>query len=459
MKNLLLLALPLFLFACAGEPKGEAAKEQETRTENNIPDQVEIQSGQINHDIPCGDGQTYDLYLPKNYDASKSWPILVAFDPHGDGTLPLKNYQGLADEFGLIMAGSNYSKNGLDINLINQHYQGLRKDLLGRVNSSNRLYMLGFSGGGKVATQIGLGDDNVVGIIACGAATKFKKPEKNLLYAGIAGKGDFNYPGMFYSYQVMDKMGVSYVFQTFDGKHEWAPKENVAKVLRWFALDGMKSGAIAKDKDKIQEWKLETEKEIGSIKPQNTLGFYTAYTNLVKMYDGLADVTSFNNAAERMKTSGRVDEALKKFDNLLKNEEGQKSYYMKAMDGENLAWWQQEVKRLKEEQSRATGEAKYATQRTIGFLGLAVYMQASSAIDKKKNQEAGKLVSIYLLLEPENPEAHYLNAVLSARTGDDNGALEALKKAKNFGLTNTQRLQTLPDFDGVRGMDGFRELL
>lgn len=447
------------LFACNNEPTSTTSEQKEV-AEKKVPAKVELQNGRISENIPLANGQTYDLYLPEDYDASSNWPVLVAFDPHGDGTLPLENYRDLADEFGIVMAGSNFSKNGLDINLINQHYQNLKKDLQNKVSTSDsRFYMIGFSGGAKVATQLGLSDNSVIGIIACGAATKFQKPQKALLYAGIAGKGDFNYPGMFYSYQVMDKMGISYLFQTFDGKHEWAPDAHVAKALRWFTLDGMKTGTITKNETKVQEWKRIDENEIGSINSQNTMEFYTAYSNLVKMYDGLADISAFKEAAKRMETSGRTDEALKKFDNLLRNEEGQKSYYMKAMNGQNLAWWQQEVKRLKEDQNKATGDAKYGVQRTLGFLGLAVYMQASNAVDKNKNQEAGKLVSIYLLLEPDNPEAHYLSAILSARTGDNQGAIEALKKAKKHGLTNTQRLQTQADFEALRSMNEFQELL
>lgn len=449
--------MPFLLIACASEPK-------ETVTDKEIPAQetpieLKLELGQITHDIPCGNGQTYDLYLPKNYDSGKNWSVLIAFDPQGDGTLPLENYRDLANEFGIIMAGSNFSKNGVDINLIKQHYQNLKKDIQSRVSSNDaRFYMLGFSGGAKVATQLGLSDESVVGIIACGAATKFQKPQKHLLYSAIAGKGDFNYPGMFYSYRIMVEMGVPYVFQTFEGKHEWAPDANVAKALRWFALDGMKTGAISKDEAKIQEWKRIDENEIGTIDADNTLEFYTAYGNMVKMYDGLVDVSSFKDATARMETSGRVDKAIKDFDNLLKSEEGKKAYYMKALNSQPFSWWKDEVKKLNTDQSKTRGEAKYDIQRTIGFLGLAVYMQASSAVDKNMNQEAGKLVSIYLLLEPKNPEAHYLNAVLSARTGDKNGALAALKEAKMYGFTNAERLQTQPEFEDLRGMDGYSGL-
>lgn len=459
MKRLSLLLLPILLLSCSSEPK-QGVTDTPTVAEKKTPANIELKKGEVTHGIPCGNGQTYDLYLPSNYNNSASWAVLFAFDPQGDGSLPLEKYKSLAEEFDVVMVGSNYSKNGLEFNLIKQHYQDLKRDLESRVNTDkSRFYMLGFSGGAKVATQLGLGDNSVQGVIACGAATKFQKPEKTLLYTAIAGMGDFNYPSMFYSYQVMKKMGVPYVFQTFAGKHEWAPEENVAQALRWLNLLEMKNQNIPPDKDLINKWKRTDEAQIGKIAQSDDLAFYTTYTNLVEMYDGLADVSSYKEAIKRMETSGRANEALKKFEKILQGEESQKAYYMKALNSQNMAWWTKEVNRLKQDQNQAKGEAKHSVQRALGFLGLAVYMQASSAVDKNKNQEAGKLVSIYLLIEPENPEAHYLNAILSARTGDNQGALKALQEAKKHNLTNTERLQTQAEFEALRGMDGFKELL
>src|ERR1700749_4024462 len=57
--------------------------------------------------------QSYALYIPVR-GGTGALPIVYFFDPHGDGSLPLKKYKSLADTYGFILAGSNNSKNGND---------------------------------------------------------------------------------------------------------------------------------------------------------------------------------------------------------------------------------------------------------------------------------------------------------------------------------------------------------
>src|SRR5450432_2994853 len=56
---------------------------------------------------------TYALFLPKNFDQQHNFPVVLFFDPHGKGSFPLSKYSGLANEFNVILIGSNASKNGL----------------------------------------------------------------------------------------------------------------------------------------------------------------------------------------------------------------------------------------------------------------------------------------------------------------------------------------------------------
>lgn len=447
------------LLACANEEKGKSDESGSSVTTV----QVTLTSGTINRDIKCGNTaeETYDLYLPSSFSKDKAWPVIIAFDPQGDGGLPLENYKDLADEYGYVLAGSNYSKNGMEMQSVQQHYNRLTADLAQKVNiNRDRFYLIGFSGGAKAATYCGLGDEAVDGIVACGAATNFQVPKRQLLYAAIAGKGDFNSLGMFYGYLAMDKTTLPYTFHYFDGKHEWPPKETIENTFRWFELDAMKNGLLETDKQKVSTWLHDSETNLGKITGLgNPLEFETAYKNLIKMYDGVADVSSYKEALARMKKSGKSASAIKQFEANFSEEEGRKSNYMKAIGSMDLKWWQTEIASLKSRAENGKGEDHYSAQRALGFLGLLTYMQASSYINVHKDAEATKLVGIYLLAEPENPEAHYLNAILLARKGNDKEAITSLKKAVEFGFNDKVRLMKEVDFEKLKSGNDFQKLL
>ena len=54
--------------------------------------------------------QSYMLYLPSTYTATKRWPVIYFFDPGGQGR-PLELYKDIGEKYGFILAGSNNSRN------------------------------------------------------------------------------------------------------------------------------------------------------------------------------------------------------------------------------------------------------------------------------------------------------------------------------------------------------------
>src|SRR5215472_15692303 len=55
--------------------------------------------------------QSYALFLPSAYTPAKRWPILYPFDPAGRGRRPVDLYSETAERYGLVLAGSNNSRN------------------------------------------------------------------------------------------------------------------------------------------------------------------------------------------------------------------------------------------------------------------------------------------------------------------------------------------------------------
>jgi hypothetical protein len=57
---------------------------------------------------------SYALYLPSTYSPAKRWPLLLAFDPFARGEVSVKMFHEAAEKYGLIVVGSNNSRNFQD---------------------------------------------------------------------------------------------------------------------------------------------------------------------------------------------------------------------------------------------------------------------------------------------------------------------------------------------------------
>src|SRR4051812_46967190 len=103
------------LFACSSRQPS-----QNGTTDTNAKDTITIHpvkdsfsEGRIIEKVVCKNdaSQSYALYIPIVQNAAPM-PVIYCFDPHGDGSLPLRHYQLLADAYHFILVGSNNSKNG-----------------------------------------------------------------------------------------------------------------------------------------------------------------------------------------------------------------------------------------------------------------------------------------------------------------------------------------------------------
>src|SRR6516164_11764075 len=57
-------------------------------------------------------GQSYALFVPSNYRADRTWPILYCLDPGARGRAAVERFAAAAEKAGFLVAGSNNSRNG-----------------------------------------------------------------------------------------------------------------------------------------------------------------------------------------------------------------------------------------------------------------------------------------------------------------------------------------------------------
>src|SRR5260370_21447673 len=111
--------------------------------------------------------ETYALYLPSAYSATRKWPIVYVFDPGGRGQVAAAVVQAAAEKFGYIVAASNNSKNG-PLGGSAEAAIAVWQDTQQRFSVDvHRRYVAGMSGGARVATSIALScGDCVAGVFS-----------------------------------------------------------------------------------------------------------------------------------------------------------------------------------------------------------------------------------------------------------------------------------------------------
>ena len=170
-------------------------------------------------------GETFAVYLPKGYTDSAKLPVIIFFDPHGDGSLPLGLYKDLADQYHYILVGSNTSKNGIPLEQTQAIAYNLFTEVKSRLSvNTTKIALCGFSGGAKVALLSGASNPEVSNIIYAGAKVEIK-PTHPLTILGFAGVRDMNYTDLVMFDQALQNPAVKHFLVEWNGKHEFPSAE------------------------------------------------------------------------------------------------------------------------------------------------------------------------------------------------------------------------------------------
>ncbi len=442
--------LSFFQFACTGssnrkETGFDSSLVLKTPLSNSFP------KGKIINSVVCQSdpSQSYALYIPKDSN-SKPLPIVYFFDPHGDGLLPVKKYQSLADSFHFILVGSNNSKNGNNWNDAETIWNELSDDVQKRVAViPDRMYTAGFSGGAKVATFIALSHHNISGVIANGAGLEdiTTAGDLNFSFTAITGKGDMNMTDLVAIDTILDKTLTRHRIIFFDGIHEWAPVNTMNIAFDGLRFDAMLKNLIPQDTAFIESFINRNKEMITGAEKKND---YIKAQEICLLSAAMLDnVTSQSDWFHQEEDSILHTNAYQKQEqvrqNLLRKEENIKTGFQQKFQTGDDTYWNKAIADVK---TRAKGKSPEAAmyQRLQAFLSLAFYSISNQFINQNQNKEAEHFVTLYKKADPTNSEGWYFSAILDARNDKAQPAKNDLLKAVSLGFNDKKRLEQQPEF-------------
>ena len=445
---LLLLTL---LQACASGQKGK-----DTSGKTIVP-------GETCRSVSClaDTSQKYSLFVPASYKEGKKCPVLICFDSHAEGLLPVNLFRKEAGKAGFIVAGSNNSKNGMATEATTALFRNLLADLQQRFTLDNAaVYLAGFSGGSRVAGAAAITEGNIAGVVGCGAGLPGlnQQPKTPFSYLAVVGAQDFNYTEMRQLNEELEKAGFVHHLLIFDGIHQWPPETLVPDIFSWLQFDRMRRGCLPADRNIINAFidlNYRKAQELGNA--GNKIAEQETYQMMRDYLQGLTDIAPLDAEIAGLGKDATVVQQKAAQNALLEKEKGLQGAYAPAVQQKDPDWWKREAAKLHAlADKQPSNDETRMYRRVLGYLSLNAYMVSNSALKQEDLTSASRFIEIYRLVDPGNAEHRYMAAVVSARQGKTDEAFSNLADAVKLGFKDYARLRNDPQLDTLHRDSRFK---
>lgn len=306
----------------------------------------DLPTGKVMAAVKClaDPGLSYAVYLPSSYKDEEKIPVYIAFDSDGKGSYPVTLYSSLAEKYRFILMGSNDSQNGRSMEELNRIATGMVQEAKTRFGAdSTRLYLAGFSGGARVAGLIGMYMQRVTGIIGCGAglSSAGQPPVYQFRYVAMAGEADPNLSELILQDEALTGAGWDHTLMVIPGGHQWPPVEEMEKAI------------------------LRLRGELPPLP---------------------APPVSLKDYYEIDKETSLQQEIIRHF------------------DAGDTTWMKKEIASLRYREQHGVRKAdSLMAKRLTAFLGLVSWSKTTNELQQNQLDRAFLSLTIYRLIEPENP--------------------------------------------------------
>ena len=443
-----------------------------------LPISAELPRGQVVDRVTCAAdaGQSYALYLPAGYTPERKWPIVYAFDSHGNGAEITRRLRAGAERWGWIVASSNTSSNLVPMQ---ENFDGMRAlwaDTHARFAlDDRRVYALGFSGLVRFAVTLALSaPGSLAGVIgANGGWPLGQTPAKqhDLPFFFTVGETDFAWYELHDLEEKLAAAGLPHRLEVFAGSHQWPPEELFTRAVAWMELHALRRGLRAKDPALIEElW----NEDLARARAFETAGRLAAahelFAALGRDFAGLRDTAEATEAAARIAGSAawqserearlardrRDREYLEKVPRLFQAAPGHPSpdHLSELLTALEIPRLQRKAK------SDPDPEERLSAERVL----YAVYIQTGLYLPREYNRLGQFDRSILFLqvaaeIDPDVPHIPYRLATTYARKGNRRRALDYLELSVEKGWDDLEALGSEAAFDALRTSDRYRRIV
>ncbi len=438
MKTKWLLGLAFILFVFSSCTK----QEKKSQVYNGL------QTGQIELVKATRDTtQSYLLYLPYDYKNQGNLPIIWAFDAHADAQKMMDWLLPYAEKYDYIVVVSRNFRN----NVPNLDYilSTLFQDVSQKVKfNQQRQYTAGFSGGARIAYYLGAMDTKYQGtaMLSAGITQLQLVKNKGLGVIMFAGWEDFNLTEVRGTgLDLARQYGFPYVAFYFDGGHEYPPHYMSELVYLWFDALAAKKGQVKHTRAIASRIRSYMDSLIAAT--SDPMKKYDLYSAEIQMLKGMTNTESIEKAQKELEQSGQFEQTVKLVVNFFNLESMLKPQYYKALFTRDTAWWAHEINSYRQKLKQDTSlYRRYFYKRMLSYLSIMCYSVSSQLLQQGQLDKAGKVLTIYQMVDPQNPDVYLFRSCYWLSKGDFERGKEYFNKSQKLGFAEPDRLTQYPCF-------------
>jgi len=377
----------------------------------------------------------YKSYMPENIKLDDI--LFVAIDAHADASLAINHLRWSADNYGFnVIALNNVENNDPKFEQhINQAIAQAKQDLN---LQSTKVFYIGFSGGARMALMYAQ-QHQATGVVMIGAGPGKQSKGFNFPLAMISGTRDFNFVEQYYPINSPQVDNPDLITLHWRGKHEWADSSVIDEATSFVLYASTTIG----ESDLPRKIQLQKAKQ--AQKNNNLFMYFKELEMISKTSSGPMQSRTLESI-QSMRNSSKVESYFKHFNEVLTAEQKRNQIYIKDLDDKPLDWWKETIDKLDKLSNQKQGLEADSYARTKAFLGILLYSKTAAAVGGRSNAKLlPKYLEIYRLIEPQNPDLYFFQAVYRYALGDNTAAIESLRKALQFGFKDDNKLhQSFP---------------
>ena len=135
-------------------------------------------------------------------------------------------------------------------------------------------------------------------------------------------------------------------------------------------------------------------------------------------------------------------------------------YYAANLKSKDANWWKDAVDKLNTDIKSSTDkEIVLQNKRVLNYLSLAAYMVSTGVLNSGDVEKAKKLLEIYSMIDPENPEPAYLFAEIFCKEGNTKKAIKLLQESVKLGFDDFERISKDNAFITLKDNKDFKDIL
>jgi predicted esterase len=438
----------------------------------------DLPRGEISSGLTCSANptQSYDLYLPTQYDPSRAWPILYVLDARGRARVGADLFRAGAEKLGFVVASSANSASDEKEDPNTRALGAMWEDTHQRLRlDDSRVYLAGLSGTARAALDVATSAQGKIrGVVAAAAGFPSGRPPTRdirfLIFATV-GEEDFNY------YEVTDLGGklqaldLSYRIEVFPGSHGWMPEEVAAWALEWLRLQEMRGNEETRDEKWIDAlWGERLKAGRALEEREDPMGAVAEYRADARDFQGLRDVSEAESRARALSESKAY-----------RNQSGERDGWRRRVEGSLSAAWvtlgnaaastagagagEKAARDLglsawKRRADGGKGEERLAARRFLSSLLVQVgYYLPEQALDGGDSRRAATYLSVATSIRAGDTDLWLRRARAELQSGDRSGAIRSLRQWADLHPEDRKIVEEDPAFAPLKDEADFRKIL